>query len=133
VNFPLYKAGDLGYNSCAMPATRVRVPAGQLDPSRGRGRRRGLLLALSFLVGFFVFDGLAGDRGTLALIRTRQRHAQLSAQVDAARAENARLRNQIRRLTEDPAAIEEIARRELGLIKPGERLFIVRDVSGPSR
>jgi len=129
----LYKPGDLGYNSCAMSATRVRIPAGQLDARRGPGRRRGLLLALSFLVGFLVFDGLAGDRGTLALIRARQRHAQLSAQVDGARAANAQLRKQIRRLTEDPAAIEEIARRELGLIKPGERLFIVRDISAPSR
>jgi cell division protein FtsB len=104
-----------------------------LDARRGRGRRRGPLLALSFLVGFLVFDGLAGDRGTLALIRARQQHARLSTQVDAARADNARLRNEIRRLTEDPAAIEEIARRELGLIKPGERLFIVRDIFAPSR
>jgi cell division protein FtsB len=31
-------------------------------------------------------------------------------------------------LKEDPAAIEEVARRELGLIKPGERLFILKDV-----
>ena len=34
-----------------------------------------------------------------------------------------------RRLREDPAAIEEQARRELGLIKPGEVLFIVNDIS----
>jgi cell division protein FtsB len=80
-----------------------------------------------------VFDGLAGERGTLALVRARQQYARLSAQVDAARAENARLRNEIRRLTNDPAAIEEIARRELGLIRPGERLFIIRDVSTPTK
>ena len=36
-----------------------------------------------------------------------------------------------RRLREDPAAIEEIARRELGLIKPGERVFILKDVPLP--
>lgn len=80
-----------------------------------------------------MFDGLAGERGTLALIRTRQQYAEQAARVDAARAENARLRHEIRRLTEDPVAIEEIARRELGLIKPGERLFIIRDVSAPSK
>ena len=28
---------------------------------------------------------------------------------------------------EDPAAIEEAARRDLGLMKPGEKLFIVKD------
>ena len=38
------------------------------------------------------------------------------------------LRDMARRLREDPAAIEEQARRELGLIKPGEVLFIVKDL-----
>ena len=46
-----------------------------------------------------------------------------------ARAENAELREAARRLREDPDAVEEQARRELGLIKPGEMLFIVKDVS----
>jgi cell division protein FtsB len=133
MNFPLHNAGDLGYNSCTMPATRSRAHPRPPDAPRGRLGRRGLLLALSFLVGFLVFDGLAGDRGTLALIRTRQQYAELAAKVDAARAENARLRAEIRRLTEDPVLIEVIARRELGLIKPGERLFIIRDVSVPSK
>jgi cell division protein FtsB len=45
------------------------------------------------------------------------------------REENARLRDEARRLREDPRTIEEIARRELGLIKPGEKLFIIKDVT----
>jgi cell division protein FtsB len=48
-----------------------------------------------------------------------------------ARLENARLREEARRLREEPEAIEEIARRELGLIKPGETLFIIKDVEPP--
>ena len=40
-----------------------------------------------------------------------------------------RLRNEVKRLNNDPSSIEEIARRELGLIKPGEKLFIVKDIS----
>ncbi|MGH9219038.1 MAG: FtsB family cell division protein, partial [Vicinamibacterales bacterium] len=48
--------------------------------------------------------------------------------LERARAENAQLREAARRLREDPAAIEEAARRELGLIKPGEVLFIVKDI-----
>ena len=44
------------------------------------------------------------------------------------------MREQIRRLSgDDPTAIEEIARRELGFIRPGERLFIIRDVTPASR
>ena len=37
-------------------------------------------------------------------------------------------REEARRLREDPSAIEDLARRELGLIKPGEKLFIVKDI-----
>jgi len=133
MSFPLYKRRDLGYNSCLMPAMRAGGTVGQTDTRRGRRGRSGLLLALTFLVGFLVFDGLAGERGTLALIRTREQYAQLESKVGAARAENARLRAVIGRLEHDPTAIEEIARRELGLIKPGERLFIIRDVAAPSR
>jgi cell division protein FtsB len=44
------------------------------------------------------------------------------------RAENARLREEAQRLQEDASAIEDLARRELGLIKPGEKLFILKDV-----
>jgi cell division protein FtsB len=34
-------------------------------------------------------------------------------------------------LREDPNAIEELARRELGLIRPGETLFIIKDIPPP--
>ena len=42
------------------------------------------------------------------------------------------LREEARRLHEDPAAIEEIARRELGLMSPGEKLFIIKDIDPPA-
>ena len=43
--------------------------------------------------------------------------------------ENYMLRDKARRLREkEPAAIEELARGELGMIKPGELLFIIKDV-----
>jgi cell division protein FtsB len=62
------------------------------------------------------------------MVRARREYDSAVASVARQRAENARLREEIRRLREDPAAIEEIARRELGLIKPGEKMFIIRDV-----
>jgi cell division protein FtsB len=48
------------------------------------------------------------------------------------RAENARLREMIGRLRDDPGTIEAIARRELGLVRPGEVLFILKDIK-PAR
>ena len=41
------------------------------------------------------------------------------------RAENDGLREDVRRLREEPRTIEELARGQLGLIHPGEKLFIV--------
>ena len=85
-------------------------------------------LSLLFVASVIVVNGLVGDRGLLAMLRARHEGDRLSATIARQRAENARLRDEARRLREDPDAIEEIARRELGLIKPGERVFIVKDV-----
>jgi len=75
-----------------------------------------------------VVDALVGDRGLVAMLRARHEYDELSGALAKQRAENAKLRETARRLKDDPSAIEEIARRELGLIKPGERVFIVKDV-----
>ena len=83
---------------------------------------------LIFVASVIVVDGLVGERGLLAILRARQEYDQVAASIAKQRAENARLRDEARRLRDDPAAIEEVARRELGLIRPGERLFIIKDI-----
>lgn len=103
-------------------------PAGQRRPGRGR---RIVQLLVAFIAVVVVADGLVGERGLLAMLRARQAQDALAATIARERAENARLREEARRLREDPTAIEEIARRELGLIRPGERVFIVKDI-GPA-
>ena len=90
--------------------------------------RRVVHWLLLFAAAFIIVNGLVGERGLLAMLRAQQEYDQLSAEISRQRAENARLREQVRRLTEDPGAIEEIARRELGLIRPGERVFIIKDL-----
>lgn len=96
-----------------------------------RRRRRAVQYVLVFIGCVIVVDALIGDNGLLATMKARQEYRALSESLDHARAENARLREQARRLREDPSAIEEIARRELGLVKPGEKLFILKDVQPP--
>jgi cell division protein FtsB len=100
--------------------------SGAMNPRRRRGRA--VRYALVFVGCVLVIDSLVGDKGLLAMIEARQEYRRLEQSLAVARAENARLREEARRLREDPAAIEELARRELGLIKPGEKLFIVKDV-----
>jgi cell division protein FtsB len=88
---------------------------------------------LLFVACVIIADGLVGERGLLAMMRAQHEYDELSAVIARQRAENARLREQVRRLTEDPTAIEEIARRELGLIRPGERVFIIKDLPQPNQ
>jgi cell division protein FtsB len=60
-------------------------------------------------------------------MRARRQAREQEAQVARLRQENAQLRDEARRLREDPKAIESVAREELGLIRPGELLFILKD------
>ncbi len=106
------------------PTTKRKVQQAR-QPERTRRIVHWLLI---FVASLIVVDGLVGDRGLLAMLRARHEYDELAGTIVRRRAENTRLRDEARRLKDDPGAIEEIARRELGLIKPGEKLFIVRDV-----
>ncbi len=73
-------------------------------------------------------DAVVGDRGLLAQRQAKRAYEALSNALEHQRAENARLQEQTRRLRDDPSAIEELARRDLGLMRPGEKVFIVKDL-----
>jgi cell division protein FtsB len=62
------------------------------------------------------------------MLRARREYSHLEAQLAQVRAKNAALSEEARRYREDPEAIEEAARRDLGMIKNGEKVFIIRDV-----
>jgi cell division protein FtsB len=115
--------------SAAPPA-----PSAEPGPAKptlaGRGRRL-LRHVLVFITAVIIIDAIAGEKGLLALLQARREYSALERSLERARTENADLRDMARRLREDPSAIEEQARRELGLIKPGEMLFIVKDISKP--
>ena len=103
-------------------------------PPRRRGWGRRIVPKLILLATFIlVVDALVGDKGLLERMRENQRSLQVSESLDNMRHENAQLREQARRLREeDPGAIEAAARKQLGMIKPGEMLFIVKDTDKPT-
>jgi cell division protein FtsB len=104
--------------------SRRQVPS----PHRAaRARRIVRVLVLAFS-GLVVVDSVVGERGLLAMLRARHEQQQLAGRIARVRAENERLREETRRLHDDPYAIEEIARREMGLIRPGEKIFIIKDL-----
>ena len=74
-------------------------------------------------------NAVVGDNGLIALLRANRELAETFTVVEALRTENDSLREEVRMLLEEPLKVEEIARRELGSIKPGEKIFIVPSVS----
>lgn len=91
-------------------------------------RRRLVLIGLLIGTGVVLVDAIAGDRGLFVLLRAREEGRTRAASVESLRRENQRLSEQASRFRDDPASIEDLARRDLGMIKPGEKLFIIRDL-----
>lgn len=74
---------------------------------------------LALLLGAALF----GDNGVLHLWQLRGEVESLHRDVQALEAENERLSRAITELRNDPSALERIAREELGLVRPGERVL----------
>ncbi len=112
------------------PLRRKRVQPEPIIVSP-RGRRI-LNVVLGFATVVLMVDALVGEKGLRARMRARDEYRRQFATVETLKNENARLREKAAGLRDDPAASEAIAREELGLIREGEVLFIVRDAK-PAR
>jgi cell division protein FtsB len=120
----------------APDATTSRAPRAPESPTPvvrppGRTRRLARYVLVAVTVVLLV-DAVVGEKGLLALLQARKQFAAVERALEQSRDDNASLRQTARRLREDPTAIEAVARKELGLIKPGEKVFIVRDAA-PAR
>ena len=107
---------------------RRKKAAPPAPPAWTSVRTRILNYVLVFVTVVLVVDALVGDKGLLDTMRARRQHAEITAATARLRRDNDRLREEIRRFRDDPKAIEALAREELGLMREGEVLFIVRDV-----
>jgi cell division protein FtsB len=115
-----------GQSPVPLRRKQVHSPA----PSRPLWRRA-LNYLLVFAIAVLLVDALVGERGLVATTRAQRVSDELDLEVQRLRRENAGLREQQRRLREDPTTIELKAREELGLIRPGEILVILKDVKPP--
>jgi cell division protein FtsB len=111
------------------PVERQRVRTlTERSAHKGHGT---VFYVLVFVTAVLVLNAVFGDKGVLAMMRAHREYAQLSAEVEQAREQNAQLSDQVRRLRDDPATIEDLARRQLGLIRAGEKVFIISDIPPP--
>ena len=103
---------------------------GSARPARAPGarpaRRTARYLVL-FVTVVLVGNAVMGERGLIAMFRAAAEMEEMSRSIAALRARNDAFRHEARRLREDAGTIEELARGELGLIRPGEKLFIIAD------
>jgi cell division protein FtsB len=107
--------------------TRKADPSDRPSLARVPTAQRLVTILLFIGIAALVLNVLVGARGLPAVMKARRDHQVVSAELQRVREENNRLRHEVLRLRSDPSAIEELARRELGFISPGEKVFIVRD------
>jgi cell division protein FtsB len=103
---------------------------GRAEPGlRRKAAVLGTVIALIALAVGSVF----GDRGLLNLVEKRQQVESLRHEIEALQEENARLSGEIVALRQSPLAVERLAREQLGLARPDETVFLIREPDGAAR
>ena len=113
---------------------RTQVTMREETPrSEPRTRLRAWVLGTVIALIALAVGSVFGDRGILSMVGEREKIEALRGELDALRAENARLSAEITDLRQNPRAIERLAREELGLARPDETVFLIRDASPDDR
>lgn len=78
-----------------------------------------LLAGLALLL----LQDILGTHGVLAMRHSQRQAADLQKEINRLNEENQQMQERVKALKTDPAAIERIAREEMGLARPGEYIF----------
>ena len=79
-----------------------------------------LILIFFLILGMFTFFG---EKGIFNLLRIQKEAASIKEKNAKLEEENQKLREEVKRLQTDRRYIEEIARKELGMVKEGEIIY----------
>ena len=108
----------------SLPSAGGQGPGGRvMDDLLGRLHLPHPAWLVAGVLGLLLIAAVFGDNGILHLRRLRADIGNLHREVQALEAENERLSRAITDLRTDPAVIERIAREELGLVRPGDRVL----------
>jgi cell division protein FtsB len=103
---------------------------GRTEP--GLRKKAGVLGTVIVLLALVV-GSIFGDRGLINLFQKREQVLTLRREIAALKADNAHLVREIAALKQSPRAIERLAREELGLARPDETVFLIREEDPASR
>jgi cell division protein FtsB len=101
-----------------------RDETGRTEPG---SRRKAWVLGTVIALIALAVGGVFGDRGVLNLVEKRKQVDALRLELDALRADNARLAAEIADLRTSPRPVERLAREQLGLARPDETVFLIRE------
>ncbi len=88
-----------------------------------KGYNRRILIPILLLLSVMIFFTFFGEKGLLQVYRLRSELKEIERVNMDLRRENERLRVEIDNLRTNKKYIEELARRELGLVKKGEIVY----------
>jgi cell division protein FtsB len=100
--------------------TPVPLPLQSVSP-----RRRLLLAAVGLALLALVVHTLFGEKGYLALRQQQQELKRVQKEIQRLEQENRRLVEEIQTLKTDPQAMERVAREQLKMARPGEKVIIL--------
>jgi cell division protein FtsL len=92
-----------------------------MGPLKGYNKR--VLITVLMLVLVMIFFTFFGEKGLLQVYRLRRELKEIERVNMELRQENERLRAEIGNLRTNKKYIEELARRDLGLVKKGEIVY----------
>ena len=93
--------------------------------------RNGVLVLLLASIALIVHN-IFGQNGYLALRRQQKQVQTLQQEIQQLKQDNDDLAKQIKALKSDPAAVERLAREQMHLVKPGEKVYTLPPARVPT-
>lgn len=87
-------------------------------------KKKIFILGVACLLLIMIVTALFGKKGVMDLRRARRTLATREERIRELQAERDRIEAEIRRLENDPRAVEKAAREKLGLAAPGEKVVV---------
>ena len=84
---------------------------------------RNLSWFLAIALALLLMQDVFGAHGLVAMRRSQQQAAATQQEINQLNEQNRQMQDRVKSLKSDPAAIERIAREEMGLARPGEYIF----------
>jgi cell division protein FtsB len=121
------------YQTDARPTSGVpsRAEPNPRAERRSRLRRRVLVASLYVVFSSGLIAALFGNGGLLDLVRLHGEMRDLQVRLVEQQTRVDQLRLEVGRLESDPLAKERIAREDLGMVKPGEKVYLLPKEDGP--